>query len=199
VPTVPAELPLTTWDAEGSRTRRSVMTLLSSGITTGGIAPGRITVRSSLTGSGAETGAARQAHPSRAGRHHRPASAWPAVTRHATGLGVVSDTIRAGRDRESDCRRPPHGARKRLSSLGPDSPLLRGSRYFTTWGTEGSRTRRPLGARELGGITVGGVVPDHRVHVPRGVGSGAETAFLATLGQVNARAAQRRPSAGHLS
>ena len=92
------------------------------------------------------------------------------------------------------------GNRTGLPDETSGSPLApEGYRYFTTWDTEGSQTRRPGHPVGPGGTTTGGVAPDHRAR--RGVlaDSGAETAFPVTHGWPGARAAQRRPGAGHQS
>jgi len=58
------------------------------------------------------------------------------------------------------------------------APLVpEGYRYFTTWDTEGSQTRRVSPDQLSGGTTAGGVVPV-RPTAGRGIpDSGAETAF----------------------
>src|SRR5262249_41523435 len=90
--------------------------------------------------------------------------------------------------------RHPDGPEKTKGSAAA-LPFFGSGVYDSTWGAEGSRTRRMAMHAHRDGSTPGGVGPARRDEHAWPSDSGAETALPATLDRPGAGAAQRRPGA----
>jgi hypothetical protein len=140
--------------------------------------------------------------PRRTSEDRLPGTSWIVRQAQAARLPLLRKSSKrlARHRRNNRTGTAPAAVAEKERAARPDDQAARdcgGFFYHTTWGAEGSQTRRSTACNCYSRTTVGGVVPACCSNCMQYCDSGAETAFLATLDEPDARAAQRRPGAGH--